>query len=952
MKPSHSSPIGAFTLAAVLGAMLSSTGISRTAGDSLHFRNLSSEAPGDPVLQDQYPQLAIAGNTVHLAWLAVSADLQTQHLLYRRSTDGGLTFEPVRVLLDGSGTDLSSGIAVQHMETGQAPAFLAAAGDGVHMVLLQSGGGEAPRIVHLRSADGGTTFQSPQILGTVETNPPDPGPGKGHTADLGSPLVAAAGDRVVIAFRYTQASSVYVEYPGWVYGYYPRLSISHSSNGGASFATSGVSGDPPTTAAAIPTQLTIQGDDVLFAARDNEAYGIGGLRSAVNAGISTDGDEIFVGAVDVSDSMAGRMLVRRSTDGGASFSACSVLADFASPQSMLLTPVSWPRLAVAPGDPGAAGVGLLWGGSFLARSTDSAANYVPPLLVRPPAEVVRPEPDIAPQWLAAADGTLHLATSSRSGTDPDEYDIYYRRFGTVADPVVPGQALALDHATPPPGDTLNPRHRDSLQIPAVAALDLGSAFTIEFWARFRGDLTNRMPFASQTLGIRAGIGQTPSEENRFRFDLTTSGGAFGVTGGTLDPQPDTWYHFALRYDAALPGNQLALLINGEIEAQGDASGAWVREQGPFCFGNYFGNPADDFSGDIDEIRFWNIGLSDAAIRSRYRSPLIGTETGLAARFPLDGHTRDATGRVPDGLLSCRESYVTGVAQLAGVPVPEGLVSWWRGEGNFLDRRGSNNATDAGGAGFTTGRVGQAFDLNGSTAFARVAAPVGLPLGSSPRTIMLWCKTPRNLQTSTESALVQYGSDANGRMFGLITSGNAPGKLYFYGYNRDLASDTTLSPDTWYHVAVTYDGTTVRLFIDGQPAGEAARSLDTALDAQGLTIGSRPGGSKWLGQLDEVMLFNRALEAAEIAAIHAAGEAGCVAGVTPFAPGLSVVRDGGELRISWLSENGLRYRVQSSTTLAEDGWTDEALHPGTGGPLSVNLPVGPDPRKFFRLRVSE
>jgi hypothetical protein len=646
------------------------------------------------------------------------------------------------------------------------------------------------------------------------------------------------------------------------------------------------------------------------------------------------------------------MLVRRSTDAGATFSPWSVLADFASPQTVLLTPVAWPRLAVEPGDPGAAGVGLLWGGNFLARSTDSAASFVPPLLVRPPAEVVRAEPDIAPQWLAGADGTLLLATSSRSGTDPDEHDIYYRRFGTVADPIVPGKALALDHAAPPPGDTVNPRHRDSLQISAAPALDLGTAFTIEFWARFRGDLTNRMPFASQTLGIHAGIGQTPSEENRFRLDLTTSEGYFGVTGSTLDPQPDTWYHFALRYDAALPGNQLALLINGEIEAQGDASGAWVREQGPFCFGNYFGNPADDFSGDIDEIRFWSTALSDATIRSRYRSPLIGTETGLAAWFPLDGHTRDATGRVPDGLLSCRESYVTGVALSAGVPAPEGLVRWWRAEGNFLDHKGSNNATGTGGAGFATGRVNQAFDLNGSTAFAQVAAPVGLPLGNSPRTIMLWCKTPRNLATSTESALVQYGSDANGRMCGLITSGNAPGKLYFFGYNRDLASDTTLSPDTWHHVAVTYDGTTVRLFIDGQPDGSAARPLDTALNAEGLTIGSRPGSAKWLGQLDEVMLFNRALEPAEIAAIHAAGEAGIITGVTPYAPKLTVVRDGAELRISWLSENGLRYRIQSSTTLAEDSWTDEALHPGTGGPLSVNLPVGLEPRKFFRLRVSE
>jgi len=976
--------------------------------------------------------LAIVGNSIHLAWLAVSDDLQTQRLLYRRSTDGGLTFEPVRILLDGSGTDLHSGLFSQHSETGQAPAFLAAADGGVHVVLLRSGGGLAPQIVYLRSTDGGTTFQTPKILGTVETHPPNPSPGKGHTADLGPPLVAAAGDRVAIAFRYTRASAVYTEVFGWQYGYYPGLSISHSANGGASFETSGVSGDPPTAVAATPTQLTIQGDEVLLAARDNEAFGIGGLKSAVHAGISTDGganfsfrrlrerletafgdavrmvktgptvlvffssedssepalgtlfccrstdggttyspplrltdspaqlanssgfaaaangDEIFVGAVDVSDSMAGRMLVQRSTDAGASFSPWSVLADATNPRSTLLTPVSWPRLTVVPGNPGAARVGLLWGGSFLARSKDSAASYVSPVIVRPPIEVMRSEPDIAPQWLAGPDGTLHLATASRSSVLPDEYDIYYRRFSTVADPVVPGQALAMDHAAPPPGDTLNPRHRDSLQIPAVPALDLGSAFTIEFWARFRGKLASQLPFSSQALGIQAGIGQTPSLENRFRLTMGTTDGIFEVTGSTLDPQPDTWYHFALRYDASLAANQLALLINGQVEAQGNASGAWIREQGPF----YFGNTVFDFSGELDEIRFWDTALSDATIRSRYRSPLMGTEAGLVAWFPLDGHTRDATGTVPDGLLSCRESFVTGVSLVAGVPVPAGLVSWWRAEGNFLDHQGSNNATGVGGVGFATGMVNQAFDLNGTTALAQVVTPTGLPLGAAPRTLMLWCKTPRVLVTSTESALIQYGSEANSRMFGLITSANAPGKLYFFGYNHDVAGDTTLSPDNWHHIAVTYDGTTVRLFVDGNPDGQAVRSLDTALNGNGLTIGSRPGSSKWLGQLDEVMVFNRALDPAEIAAIHAAGEAGLTTGVMPVAPGLTVVRDGGAVRIAWLSENGLRYRIQTSTTLAAGSWADEGLLLGTGGPLSANLPIGPEPRMFIRLLVSE
>jgi hypothetical protein len=307
---------------------------------------------------------------------------------------------------------------------------------------------------------------------------------------------------------------------------------------------------------------------------------------------------------------------------------------------------------------------------------------------------------------------------------------------------------------------------------------------------------------------------------------------------------------------------------------------------------------------------------------------------------------------PDGALYLSEfnsDLIWRIAPPNCAPQPTGLVSWWSGNGTPEDAAGPNDATAMGGLGYAEGMVAQAFDFNGTSAFAQVATPAGLPLGNAPRTLALWFKTPRNLASDTESALVQYGSDVNGQMFGLITSLNAPGRLYFFGYNRDLAGNTALAANMWYHAAVTYDGTTVTLYLNGQPDGFRAVDLNTTLNANGLTIGYRPGGARWLGQLDEVMLFDRALTADEIAVIYAAGSNGVCSQTSR--PSLALVRVGEQLLFTWPSQVGAWYQLQSATKLPAMSWLNEGPRlSGTGGMLTINIPVGPEPVKFFRLQA--
>ena len=158
----------------------------------------------------------------------------------------------------------------------------------------------------------------------------------------------------------------------------------------------------------------------------------------------------------------------------------------------------------------------------------------------------------------------------------------------------------------------------------------------------------------------------------------------------------------------------------------------------------------------------------------------------------------------------------------------------------------------------------ALDFGGTNEHVQVASPSGFPLGAAPRTMELWFKSDVDLSVDTDHGIAQYGTTLAGQMFGLITSSNDPGKLYFFGNAADLAGTTTLVQDQWYHAAVTFDGTTLSLYLDGNLEASTTTSLNTVMSGAGFTIGRRAGLENfWDGQIDEVRIWDYARTQTEI-----------------------------------------------------------------------------------------
>src|SRR5438045_384743 len=98
------------------------------------------------------------------------------------------------------------------------------------------------------------------------------------------------------------------------------------------------------------------------------------------------------------------------------------------------------------------------------------------------------------------------------------------------------------------------------------------------------------------------------------------------------------------------------------------------------------------------------------------------------------------------------------AQTSCVPAPQGIVSFWRGEGTGNDSVGTNSATLINGVSFAPGEIGQAFTFNGTSTGLRIPAANNLDVGSSGGlTLEAWIKPT---DASLQQDLVEW-NDGNG-----------------------------------------------------------------------------------------------------------------------------------------------------------------------------------------------
>ena len=346
--------------------------------------------------------------------------------------------------------------------------------------------------------------------------------------------------------------------------------------------------------------------------------------------------------------------------------------------------------------------------------------------------------------------------------------------------------------------------------------------TISFWVN-----PSTLPASGEVYLLSFG-----GYQERFKISLPGHGKPVFTThsGGACCSDLDsgtpltvgTWTHVVMVHD----GTKDIIYFNGVKVNEKAAAGALDATTKPLGIGY---DPIDNnnrFDGALDDIAIYNYALADAAIAALYatESAFPGSPSDLVASYSLNGNGTDDTQFGNDADL---DSAATATTNRHG----------WAG--NALDGAATADNSAA--------------------------------LQSPTTTISFWVK-PNAFPPSGEVYLLSHG----GYQERWKISMPGHGKPVFTTHSggaccSDLDSGTPLTIGTWTQVVMVHDGTKDIIYFNGVKVNEknAAGNLDKTKYPLGIGYDPIDNGSFFDGSLDDVLIYNRALTAAEIAALYVA-----------------------------------------------------------------------------------
>jgi hypothetical protein len=222
------------------------------------------------------------------------------------------------------------------------------------------------------------------------------------------------------------------------------------------------------------------------------------------------------------------------------------------------------------------------------------------------------------------------------------------------------------------------------------------------------------------------------------------------------------------------------------------------------------------------------------------------------------------------LVTGPTSAQTYTATFALSPTPLGLVAAYSFDSTsgttLADTSGNAHHGAITGATWTTGKYGNSLSFNGSNQSVSIPDANDLDLSTGmtleayvyPVTINSWETVLLKERPGGLAYALYAGAPSNGPPAGYITR---------TGTSGDIGADglTRLPLNTWSHIASTYDGSSVRLYVNGVLVRTTSAPGSIMASANPLRMGGNSiWGEYFQGRIDEARIYNRALSAAEIA----------------------------------------------------------------------------------------
>lgn len=385
-------------------------------------------------------------------------------------------------------------------------------------------------------------------------------------------------------------------------------------------------------------------------------------------------------------------------------------------------------------------------------------------------------------------------------------------------------------------------------------------FTIEFDAFVRR-YTSYASFLDFGNGAPAdNVLVALDQNNRGNLKLWTYLGASTSSLASITPVPlNQWVHLA----ATLQGSTATLYQDGVIVAKGTVNiPAGVLRTNTFL-GRPNG-PANTYSDALmDNVRIWNVARTSAQIQAGINQPVDPSDATLLLNYQFDeisgSNAIDSRTIAPQN-----GTLVNGVERLPMRSVAQPLAGLLPGTRYFY--RSTVQSTNGNGEGLVSGFAtlrpgsGTALDFDGKNDQITGIVPQ-LPVGNSPYTIEAWIK-PNVMNAGGIVGWGSYGAINQVNVLRLSPTGG--GGVRNYWWNNDMELMTGSLTDDWHHVAVSFDGSTRKIYLDGVKRAEAPASGHNVTTTANFSIGKTYNSEYFDGQIDEVRIWNIARTDAEVA----------------------------------------------------------------------------------------
>lgn len=354
-----------------------------------------------------------------------------------------------------------------------------------------------------------------------------------------------------------------------------------------------------------------------------------------------------------------------------------------------------------------------------------------------------------------------------------------------------------------------------LSTPSIPAIEGKNSRTIAARVKFSNETGwyAVVGYGQSTAGKRFSFG---IQNRKLRAEF---GGASTQYATNLDT--DTWYHIAVTYD----GTNIELFLDG-VSVISEVENSVDTGSNSIIIGNDQTNTPRNrgFIGTIDDVRIYSGELTEAQINDLDDNNVCtGCTATLEAQYDFSNNANDSSGNGRNLTIAPAFSY-----------------------GNDKNDNGNNALSNV-----------------LSTNFLATSSNFTAIEGNASRTIMA---NIRFNNTNSWKTIASLGVDETLERFSFLVNGNN-NRLRAEFNGGSVQTDVALTANTWYHVAVTYDGTNVKLFIDGVEEKSGTVTLNTGSNP--LMIGndySSPTNRGFDGSIDNLRIYDTALTAGEVSAM--------------------------------------------------------------------------------------